>query len=338
MNNSSRLIPTESIQVLLADHNYADAAGLLLEQQRAVWSELNENYDNLKFVKTRSIPFNKFSIELQFNPGRIKSSSAEVDAKSVLSRECFLCDENLPPEQKGFKIYKKYFLFCNPYPVFPEHFTIVSAEHKPQQIFSGFLDFAEIVKRLGKRYSLIYNGPKCGASAPDHLHFQAGTMQFMPIEKDLDSLIQVYGTRIFSSNYIKVSAVDDSLRKFFVLETSDINILYKTFENIYNECEIFFNLKEEPLINIVSVFDEGIGWKVLVFLRAKHRSTHYFLDGENKILFSPAAIDIGGMCIIPIKKDFEILDKKLLGEIFAEIFPAKKEFDQLVSILTRTLN
>ncbi|MGD8305720.1 MAG: DUF4922 domain-containing protein [Ignavibacteria bacterium] len=338
MNNSNRLILTESIQALLANHNYADAAGLLLEQQRAVWRELNENYDNLKFVKTRTIPFNKFSIELQFNPGRIKSTSAEVDENSVLNRKCFLCDKNLPPPQKGFKIFKDYILFCNPHPVFPEHFTIVSAEHKPQEILSTFLDFVEIVERLGKRYSLIYNGPKCGASAPDHLHFQAGTKQFMPIENDLNSIIQFYGKTIFSDNHIKISSVDDSLRKFFILETNDINILYKTVEKIYKECESVFNLKEEPLMNVVSVFDEDIGWKVLVFLRAKHRPTHYFLDEENRILFSPAAIDIGGVCITPIKKDFEIIDKKLLEEIFVEIFPTKKAFDQLVTVLRLTLN
>ena len=110
--------------------------------------------------------FDGFKIKIQFNEGRIYSTSAKVDVDSVKNRSCFLCENNLPEEQKGIKLLENYLLLCNPYPVFPEHFTIVTVNHKPQEISSSFSDFSLINFKsncinsiiVGTRASLQYPG------------------------------------------------------------------------------------------------------------------------------------------------------------------------------------
>ena len=337
MINNSRLISGKAIRELLANENYADAAELLLTQQKTEWVELEENYEFLKRVKTKTITFKGFIIKAQYNPGRIKSTSADVNEKAILNRKCFLCDENLPTEQKGLIIFKDYFLCCNPHPVFPEHYTVITKEHKPQEILSSFSDFIEISRRLGSRFSLIYNGPKCGASAPDHLHFQAVTKNFMPIEDDFFSFKKQFGYLIFNNTDIVISAVDDGLRKFFSFESKDADALQNTFIKFYKNYESILNRNEEPLMNILCSFEKEAGWRVIIFLRTKHRSSHYFREKSERILFSPAAIDLGGMCITPLEKDFETINAKVLEEIFKEVFPTKEEFEQHKSSLGQIL-
>ena len=121
-------------------------------------------------------------MKVQFNPGRYISTSAKVDEKSINDRKCFLCPANLPEEQKGILYEEEYLILGNPFPIFPEHFTIPNINHVPQQIKNNFPLMLKLTKDLSKHYVVLYNGPKCGASAPDHFHFQAGTKNFMPIE------------------------------------------------------------------------------------------------------------------------------------------------------------
>jgi hypothetical protein len=329
------LTSDKNIFAFIAGSNYADAAELLLKQQRKEWNVLDENYKSLLTVKTKTIWFNAFRIKLQYNPIRIKSTSAIIDKEFIESRNCFLCGMNLPVKQEGINILDDYILLCNPYPVFPEHFTIVLAEHKPQEILLAFYNFINIGKRLANKYSIIYNGPKCGASAPDHLHFQAFTKQVMPIEDDYYSVVNEYGELILCNNNITVYAVDDGLRKFITIESKDKTVLGDTFSIFYENYLKLKDSDEEPLMNIICKYSEESGWKIIVFIRSKHRSSHYFLDGDSKIVISPAAIDLGGMCITPVEKDFEKLDRNLIAAIFKEIFTGKEEFDYLKSSLEK---
>src|SRR5262249_53172402 len=126
---------------------------------------------------------------VQFNPARIASTGAKVDAKAIRERKCFLCDANRPPEQRDVPFLGgRYKVLCNPFPIFPEHFTIPSTEHRPQRIAEAFGDFLDLAAAMSPRYTVFYNGPKSGASAPDHLHFQAGDRGWMPIEGELEKL------------------------------------------------------------------------------------------------------------------------------------------------------
>ena len=209
------------LKSLISNNNYASAADYLFNSQLNSWNLLKQNSDALKNVQTKSFWFDGFKLKVQFNPGRIKSTSAEVDEKSVKNRQCFLCIENLPIEQKGIKIRNDFILLCNPFPIFPQHFTISSLSHEPQRISESFGEFLELTKLLSPGYTLVYNGPACGASAPDHLHFQAGTKNFMPIEDDIQQLKNDYGNIIQEDEFITTSFIDDGLRKLILIESTE---------------------------------------------------------------------------------------------------------------------
>lgn len=333
--SESRIITNENVLALLKVEDYVNAAKQLLRLQRKDWSQLDSGYKNLISIKTKSFWFDGFKIGLQFNQGRFKSTSAKVDADTIQNRKCFLCDENLPIEQKGIKILPGYILFCNPYPVFPEHFTIVSIIHKPQEILSSFNDLIKISKILSGGYSLIYNGPRCGASAPDHLHFQAGTKQFMPIENDFHSLKNEFGEFIFEDEIGTITVIDDGLRRFISLETNDENMLSKIFNRVYKIYTRLNSGEGEPMLNIICNYYEDYGWNVIIFLRSKHRSFHYYLEEENRILLSPAAIDLGGVCITPAEKDYEKIDKELLKNILSEVSLNKESLEYIKTELKK---
>jgi hypothetical protein len=333
--NKSRLTTNNQIFSYIKVDDYATAAKLLLQTQINEWDKLDEGYKNLSTIKTKSFWFNGFKIKIQFNAGRIFSTSAKVDVDSIKNRSCFLCEKNLPEEQKGIKLLENYLLLCNPYPIFPEHFTIATVNHKPQEISSSFSDIIMLSKLLSDKYTIIYNGPQCGASAPDHLHFQAGTKYFMPIENDFHSIKNEFGDTVLNNEKLSITAVDDGLRRFISLESNDDRILLKAFNNI---CDIYSELNsisDEPMVNLICNFDEEYGWRVIVFLRSKHRPSHYYLEGENRIIFSPAAIDLGGVCITPIEKDFEKIYKKLLKEMIDEVSLNKDSFDNITSTLKK---
>ena len=333
--NESHTINDDEITNFINANDYAKAAERLLKLQLNMWDRLAEGYGSLATVKTKSFWFKGFKITLQFNPGRIKSTSAKVDEESINERECFLCVENLPVQQKGIEILDKYLILCNPHPIFPEHFTIALKDHHPQEIFSSFDDLVDITKKLSGKYSVIYNGPKCGASAPDHLHFQAGTKNFMSIEDDFHNLKNEYGEILTESSNLTLSAIDDGMRKFIALESKDSKTLSNVFQEFYTSYSSINSNNVEPMMNIVSSYEEEYGWRIIIFLRRKHRSSHYYFEGDNRIMISPASIDLGGVCITPVEKDFKRVDEKIIAEIFYEVSLFKEGFVYLKSALKK---
>lgn len=333
--NTNRLIDNKEIISLVKSGNYADASVRLLKLQRKEWGELAKGYNMLELVKLKTLFFEGFKLELQFNPGRIKSTSAKVDKLSIQNRDCFLCDGNLPVEQKGITLPGEYLILCNPYPVFPEHFTVVAADHKSQEILIYFQDFLSVSRLLGSKYSLIYNGPKCGASAPDHLHFQAGTKQFMPIENEFFLLKNEFGEVISENNNTIVTGINDGLRKYFSLESKDEKKLAEVFNKIYDLSGKISGNGVEPKMNLISKYDTETGWLVIIFLRSKHRSSHYYLKGKKRIIISPAAIDLGGICVVPIQEDFERMEEELIREIYNEVFISNEAFEYIKSSMKR---
>ncbi len=327
--NKSRLTTNNQILSSIKENDYASAARLLLQVQINEWDKLDDGYKNLSSLKIKSFWFDSYKVKIQYNAGRIYSTSAKVDVDSIKDRSCFLCDKNLPEEQKGIKLLENYLLLCNPYPVFPEHFTIVTENHKPQEILSSFSDFVLLSKLLSDSYTIIYNGPQCGASAPDHLHFQAGTKYFMPIENDFHSIKNEYGDTVLNNEELTITAADDGLRRFIILESNDDKILLKAFNNFYDVYNELNNYNGEPMINLICNYDEEFGWRVIIFLRSKHRPSQYYSKEENRIMLSPAVIDLGGVCITPLEKDFDKIDKELLKSIFNEVALSVKNFETL---------
>lgn len=320
------------------ESDLADRSKALLNHQHATWPMLQKGASTLGDVLVRSIQMDGYEMKLQFNPGRIVSSSAKVDAKSIAERKCFLCLEHLPAEQKGVisgtgmfaedaadtANPDNYVILANPFPIFPEHFTIPHRSHVPQRIRESFPAMLALSKSMGSRYSLFYNGPRCGASAPDHLHFQAGDFGFMTIETTWPELVKLHGNWVVDSDSIRIAGVDDGLRKFVVLQSDSeseleqrFGLLYAAFEALNDEIHPG-QVMEEPMFNIISSFrDEK--WTVIVFLRRKHRPYQFFAEGDDKILFSPASVDFGGVCITPVEVDFNRIDRELLTEMFTQL-------------------
>jgi hypothetical protein len=319
----NRTYDNEKLNQLLNKGDLSEAAKTLFELQCKDWKFCGDNYHQLKNVKVKEFRFGNYKIKGQFNPGRLISTSAKVDPKSIQERKCFLCEENLPLEQKGIIYKDSYSILVNPYPIFPIHFTLTNLKHQPQRIIDTFPDLLSFSKDLAKYYTVIYNGPRCGASAPDHLHFQAGNKNFMPIDDEANLIANEFGKILIDNQDITALAVDDGLRKFILIESMNYKILIEYFEKFYAVYSELVNETQEPLLNIIANYDNESGWRIIIFLRSKHRSHHYFENGDNQTLVSPAAIDLGGVCIFPREEDFNKLNENLIREIFTEVFIEK---------------
>jgi ATP adenylyltransferase/5',5'''-P-1,P-4-tetraphosphate phosphorylase II len=283
----------------------------LMDNQLACWDLARNNYLGLKKVITREIVFEAgFKVVIQFNPGRIKSSAAKVDAASIQQRPCFLCSENLPDDQKSIDFSGQYQILVNPYPIFSKHLTIPSLMHTDQRIEGHFEALLLLAQQL-REYVVFYNGPHCGASAPDHLHFQAGNRGFLPIETEYLTLKK---TTCQAKDQCKVQAIDNYLRKVLVMTGADVSILTGWFNSIM----AFLQDDPEPMVNLLAGHN-GREWTVCIFPRSRHRPDHYFKQGDAQILLSPAAVDFAGVFITPREEDFHKLNKNLIGDIFNQV-------------------
>ena len=303
----------------------AGKAHALLEQQKGVWELLRNGYDTLRTVRTRAFEFDGFQIKVQFNPGRLTSTVAKVDAASIKVRKCFLCTENLPPAQRGIPCDGEYLVLCNPFPIFPEHFTISSVRHTPQLIRDSFAALLQLTRDLGSRYTVFYNGPRCGASAPDHLHFQAGNRSHLPIDAEYDLVKEKLGSWLVRSGVLRAYAFEDYLRRHVAFESPDATLLQRAFGALYEVLQDGGPAGEEPMLNILGFYTNG-EWRIHVFPRAKHRPAFYFKEGDEKLLISPAAVELGGICTTPREQDFERVTREHIMEMYYEVCVSADKF------------
>jgi ATP adenylyltransferase/5',5'''-P-1,P-4-tetraphosphate phosphorylase II len=306
---------------------FSDCASELLAQQKLEWISLRDNYNALRDVKVRDFDFDNFKIRVQFNPARIVSSAAKVDPKSIAERRCFLCINNLPEVQKGIPFTKEYMVLCNPFPIFPKHLTIPKLAHEPQQILPHFGSMLSLAQSLDG-FTIFYNGPKCGASAPDHFHYQAGNKGFLPIEHEFDSLLLHKGETLYQSAHLSINAVGDYLRNFISLESDSKEELIKAFNLIYSILQKQNTEGGEPMLNILAM-SYGTNWRVIIFPRGKHRPSQFFAEGDDNILISPASVDFGGVLITPQEKDFQKITKKDIISIFGQCSISEDKFDSI---------
>ncbi len=286
----------------------------LFDSQLQEWPLAKANYEALKSVKSKEFDFGDFIIRVQYNPARIQSSAAKVDAKSIQERKCFLCLQNLSAEQRGIPFKDEYQVLVNPFPIFPVHFTIPAYQHTDQLIFDRYGDMLDLAKEMDG-YTLFYNGPKCGASAPDHVHFQAGNKGFLPIEKEVREVKG--GELLYQSDALSVYTIKNYLRNGFLLqaEVKQESIAY--FQKIYNLLEMKEDDKE-PMMNLLALYDDN-KWYTVIFPRQKHRPDCFYAEGESNLLISPASVDLGGVFITPLEKDFRKITKQDIENIFKEI-------------------
>lgn len=332
------ILKNEKLDELIGEGLYADAAEILFSSQINSWELMRENYAALKNVREKSFWFDSFKLKVQYNPKRIKSTSADVSLEKIISRPCFLCAENLPTEQKGLMLTDNYILLCNPYPIFPQHFTVSSMQHRSQSIQKNIKELLEITKRLSQDFTLIYNGPDCGASAPDHLHFQAGRRLLMPVENDIYQLKNYYGNILYDQEQNTISSIEDGLRTIIFIETLDLNSAVNLFEKFYRCYLNFSGAANEPLLNMLCSYNEEFGFSLIVFLRSRHRPQRFFMNGEGKLVVSPAAVDLGGLLIVPREEDFYKLNKELIKSLIREVSFEHSSFIKFSETLKNELN
>ena len=320
----------------LSGNTPANKAHALLEQQKGVWDLLRNGYDTLRTVQTRAFDFEGFHIKVQFNPGRMTSTVAKVDATSIKERKCFLCTENLPPAQRGIPCNGDYFVLCNPFPIFAEHFTISCLRHTPQVIRDSFGSFLKITRDLGSRYMVLYNGPRCGASAPDHLHFQAGNRSAVPLDAEFDAMKPAHATRLLDSRQLQVWSVEDSLRHFVTFESADAAALQRAFGAFYEAVQDDGSAADEPMMNLLGFYTDDC-WRIHLFPRAKHRPAFYFKEGPEKLLISPAAVELGGICTTPREEDFQKVTREHIVEMYKEVCVSPDKFSTIKAALAEKL-
>jgi diadenosine tetraphosphate (Ap4A) HIT family hydrolase len=302
----------------------------LLAQQKISWPFLRDAYAAQDSAQIREISANGFSVKLQFNPRRIISSAAAVDPASISRRPCFLCVENLPEAQKGILYRQTYLILCNPAPIFSQHYVVSNRRHIPQSIEKNMDAFLLLAKDFGPGFTVFYNGPRCGASAPDHLHFHAVPSDMMPIEKEIREdrnkilIRKVEGVSILTSMSLS--------RPIIIVEGKELKSVETALRMAVTAMQEALPAPDEPMMNLLCAYD-GTQWRVLIIPRRKHRPEAYYREGDEQILISPGMVDMGGLIITPVEKDFNAIDAEQIGNIFKEVSMDDDTFAKIMATL-----
>lgn len=299
----------------------------LFEEQIRDWETVSRRYSELEEVKSRKMVYPHCSLLLTYNPCRKGSSTAKVDPKSIQERPCFLCPANRPTEQKSIS-WNSYDILVNPFPIFKRHFTIVDKHHRIQLLTPERIEDMLVLARNLPEYTVFYNGPGCGASAPDHFHFQAGVRGYMPIEKELESGTEV----ICASSQLKISCKTDELRKVIVTESDSLSLLTQAVAEICRFTGQVVPCQPEAMVNLLAMFADN-RWKVCIFPRKAHRPTQFFETGEKRIVFSPGAVDFGGVAILTEEKDFNRLNEETVKDMFSQLTLHENQFSTLKKLI-----
>lgn len=293
------------------DISLNDQLRKLINDQIENWPMAGKYYSSLKDVQTRSFDMDGFQVHVQFNPARALSTNAKVDPKSISERPCFLCDHNRPAEQKGIEI-GNYTILVNPFPIFPEHFTLVRNEHVPQLILPYFIEFLSFA-RLMDNYVIFYNGAKCGASAPDHAHFQAGTKSFLPLIKDYFLLKDKNAELLQKDDDEELYLLHHYLRKVYCIESYDPDSAKKIFRKLY--LQLKGESSEEPMMNVLAIYQHG-KYYTFILPRQASRPTQFYASGEKQLTISPAAVEMAGILITPVEEHFNKISKEDIISIY----------------------
>jgi hypothetical protein len=302
----------------------------LLAQQKISWPLLRDAYAAQDSAQIREISANGFSVKLQFNPRRIISSAAAVDPASISRRPCFLCVENLPEAQKGILYRQTYLILCNPAPIFSQHYVVSNRRHIPQSIEKNMDAFLLLAKDFGSGLSVFYNGPRCGASAPDHLHFHAVPSDMMPIEKEIrEDRNRILIRRLEGASILTLMSLS---RPIIIVEGKELKSVETALRMAVTAMQEALPAPDEPMMNLLCAYD-GTQWRVLIIPRRKHRPEAYYREGDEQILISPGMVDMGGLIITPVEKDFNAIDAEQIGNIFKEVSMDDDTFAKIMATL-----
>lgn len=326
---------TQLIDLITNTHKTAvQVLSEFTESQLLAWPLAAANFNGLEKVEEKSFQFDGFQIRAQFNPERMRSSVAEVDKQSIAARKCFLCSENRPPEQDGISFGDDFLILVNPFPIFKNHFTISCNRHIDQRFIPSVRTLLELSAAM-EGFTVFYNGPECGASAPDHLHFQAGESSFMPVTDEFERL-KSSGRTLYSGEKTSVWAFDNYLRKMISVETGSLEEGLKVVDMYYKNFAAMQPEKIEPMMNALSSYSQG-KWTIHLFPRKAHRPSCFYEEGEKQILISPGSVDFGGVFILPRREDFDKISKKNIVDILAQVCVNQDTFMELTAKIRKDL-
>ncbi len=296
-------------------------------RQLEVWADARHRFRDLKHVETRQL---SDQLKLQWNPARIVSTGAKIDKKTLGERPCFLCDKNRPKEQMSKQIDEKFHLLVNPFPILPVHFTIPARKHQPQLIYKNYGEMHRFIS-LHSDLMVFYNGPKCGASAPDHLHFQAGTNGILPLQTNWQRLSRNLTDVISLNDEEKIAVVRDFLVPAFVIISKSAESDEALFHRLYKAMPQRGD-ETEPMMNIIS-WRKGEEFISVVIPREKHRPEAYFAEGCAQFVVSPGALDMSGLIITPREEDFRKLTEEKALSLLQECGVSEDKMNVIIAKL-----
>lgn len=296
-------------------------------RQLEVWTDARHRFRDLKHVETRQF---SDQLKLQWNPARIVSTGAKIDKKTLGERPCFLCDKNRPKEQMSKQIDEKFHLLVNPFPILSVHFTIPARKHQPQLIYKNYGEMHRFIS-LHSDLMVFYNGPKCGASAPDHLHFQAGTNGILPLQTNWQRLSRNLTDIISLNDEEKISVVRDFIVPAFVIISKSAESDEALFRRLYKAMPQRGD-ETEPMMNIIS-WRKGEEFISVVIPREKHRPEAYFAEGDAQFVVSPGALDMSGLIITPREEDFRKLTEEKALSLLQECGVSEEKMNAIIAKL-----
>ncbi len=346
-----------------------------VRDQLSQWPEAAANFRSLKKAATREMDLRGLRVRLQHNPERIRSSAAKLDEASIRARRCFLCAENRPPQQRALLFEGRkgrgYHILVNPYPIFPSHLVIARDAHVDQSIWKQYVDMTDLA-RLYPEFTVFYNGPRCGASAPDHMHFQAAPRGLMPLEVAADGLLDlIVPAERGVPNGEETITIPEALRDdieyitsvqeaqlyhykhftkgVFFLRARTSKSLAKLFYRLLDCAEVPEG-SDEPMFNLLTWYKRADNlparsnthgqtaseYRAIVIFRRSHRSHHYFSDGPDHLTMSPGCADMAGLLIVPSAEDYAKLDERLVCEMLDEVSVSPEAEADILWKLRRT--
>jgi SpoIID/LytB domain protein len=296
-------------------------------RQMEKWADARHRFRDLKHVETHQL---SDQLKVQWNPARIVSTGAKIDKKTLGDRPCFLCDKNRPKEQISKQIDERFLLLVNPFPILPVHFTIPSRKHQPQSIYKNYGEMHRFLS-LHSELMVFYNGPKCGASAPDHLHFQAGTSGILPLQANWQRLSRNLTDIISLNDDEKIALIHDFVVPAFVIISKSEDSDEALFQRLYKSMPVRGD-ETEPMMNIIA-WRKGDEYISVVIPREKHRPEAYFAEGDAQMMVSPGALDMSGLIITPREEDFRKLTEESATAILQECGVSTDKMNSIVTKL-----
>ena len=296
-------------------------------RQLEMWEDARHRFRDLKHVEVHQL---SDQLKVQFNPARIVSTGAKIDKHTLGERPCFLCERNRPKEQMTKQIDDHFQLLVNPFPILPVHFTIPATKHQPQSIYRHYGEMHRLLS-LHSELMVFYNGPKCGASAPDHLHFQAGTSGVLPLQTNWQRLSRNLTDVISLNDEEKISVLRDFLVPAFVIISKSEDSDEELFHRLYRSMPMRGD-ESEPMMNIIA-WRKGDEFISVVIPREKHRPDAYFAEGEAQMMVSPGALDMAGLIITPREEDFSKINLDKATALLRECGISAEKMEAIVSNL-----